>query len=115
MTNPQRGEIKIALGDKTYDGRVTRDVVMRIERQMGKGIVKIAQCMSEADISTFEVVGIITPVIKAGGNSVDEKEIGQAVWDAGLAKGIGVCSEILTLALGAGGDEGNENEAGALL
>ena len=115
MTNPKRGEIKITLGDQTYDGRVTLDVVMRIERQMGKGIVKIAQSLSEADISTFEVVGILTPVIKAGGNNVDEKAIGKAVGEAGLANGIAQCGEILALALGAGGDEGNEDEAEALL
>lgn len=114
MTNPKRGELQIALGDVSFKGRVTLDVIMRIERQMGKGIVKVAQSLSDADISTFEVVQILTPVIKAGGNDVDEKKIGNAVWDAGLAVGMAACAEIMAQALGAGGDEGNAEEAAAL-
>ena len=69
---------------------------------------------AEADISATEIVAILTPVIRAGGNDVDEKEVGNAVWQAGLADGIAACSEILTEALGAGGDEGNVSEAEAL-
>ena len=115
MTNPKRGELKIVLGKKKYKGKVTLDVVMRIERQMGKGIVKIAQSLSEADISATEIINILTPVIRAGGNDIDDKEVGKAVWEAGLAQGIAGCSEIIAQALGAGGDEGNEAEAEALL
>lgn len=113
MTNPKRGEVQIALGDVSYNGRVTLDVIMRIERQMGKGIVKIAQSLSDADISTFEIVQILTPVIRAGGNDVDEKKVGKEIWDAGLATGMAACAEVVASALGAGGDEGNEGEAEA--
>jgi DhnA family fructose-bisphosphate aldolase class Ia len=115
MTNPKRGELKIVLADKKFDARVTLDVIMRIERSLGKGIVKIAQSMSEADVSVTDIVAILTPVIRAGGNDVSEKDVGEAIWDAGLAQGIAVCGEVLGQALGAGGDEGNEEEAGALL
>jgi len=114
MSNPKRGEMTIKLGDSKYKSKVTLDVIMRIERQLGKGIVKLAQSLSEADISATEIVAILTPVIRAGGNDVDEKEVGNAVWQAGLADGIAACSEILTEALGAGGDEGNVSEAEAL-
>ena len=115
MSNPKRGELEIALGKKKYKARVTLDVIMRIERQLGKGIVKIAQSLSEADISASDIIAILTPVIRAGGNSIDDKEVGNAVWEAGLAQGIAACSEILAQALGAGGNEGNDDEAEALL
>lgn len=73
MTNPKRGELTIVLADKKFDARVTLDVIMRIERSLGKGIVKIAQSMSEADVSVTDIVAILTPVIRAGGNNISEK------------------------------------------
>ena len=115
MSNPKRGEMTITLGDKNFKAKVTLDVIMRIERQLGKGIVKVAQSLSEADISASQIIAILTPVIRAGGNDIDEKKVGNAVWDAGLAQGISPCSEVLAQALGAGGDEGNEEGAAALL
>ena len=116
MSNPKRGELKIVLGKKEYQGKVTLDVIMRIERQLGRGVVKVATSLSEADISVTEIIAILTPVIRGGGNDVTEKDIQKAVWDAGIAEGIKVCGEILAEALGASGDdEGNVGEAEALL
>ena len=115
MSNPKRGELEIVLGEKKYKGKVTLDVIMRIERQMGKGIVKVAQSLSEADITTEEMISIITPVVRGGGNDVKESDIKKDIWEAGLAEGIKVCSEIIAQTLGAGGNEGNEEQAEALL
>lgn len=114
MENPKRGEMTIALGEKTYQARVTMDVVMRIERSLGKGIIKIASSLSEADISTEQIVNIITPVVRAGGNDIKDVDIKKDLWDAGLAEGIRVCSEIIALVLNAGEDVGNVEEAGQL-
>ena len=41
MENPKRGELTIVLGEKKYKGKVTMDVIMRIENSCGMGIVKI--------------------------------------------------------------------------
>jgi hypothetical protein len=115
MSNPKRGELEIVLGEKKYKGKVTLDVIMRIERQMGKGIVKVAQSLSEADITTEEIIAIITPVVRGGGNDIKEADIKKDVWEAGLADGIRVCGEIIAQTLGAGEVEGNEEQAAALL
>lgn len=116
MSNPKRGELEIILGETKYQGKVTLDVVMRIERQLGKGIVKIATSLSEADIGVTDVITILTPVIRAGGNDVNEKSVQKDVWEAGLTEGIRVCGEIVAIALGADqGAEGNEQEAEQLL
>ena len=61
MENPKRGELTITLGQKKYKARVTMDVVMRIERSMGMGIIKVAQQLSEADISTEQTGQFPTP------------------------------------------------------
>lgn len=81
---------------------------MRIETALGKGVVKIAHSLQDADISLMEIVAIITPVIRAGGNDVTEKDIGQAVFEAGLAEGMRVAAEVLATALTAGNQSGNE-------
>jgi len=114
VENPKRGELTIVLGEKKYKAKVTMDVVMRIERSVGKGIIKIASSLSQADISTEQIVNIITPVVRAGGNDVKEADIKKALWEAGLAEGIRVCSEIIALVLNAGEEVGNVEEAGQL-
>lgn len=111
MVNPKRGELRLTLGKKTFDARVTLDAVMRIETSLGKGLVKIANSLQEADISTMEIVGILTPVIRGGGNDVNEKDVGQAVFEAGLAEGMKCCAEVLASALSAGNTEGNDEAA----
>ena len=108
MVNKKRGELEITLGSKKYQARVTLDCIMRIESALGKGVVKIAHSLQDADISLFEIVAILTPVIKAGGNDVNEKDIGQAIFEAGLADGMRVAAEILAVALQAGNSSGNE-------
>lgn len=108
MENPKRGELTITLGQKKYKARVTMDVVMRIERSMGMGIIKVAQQLSEADISTEQIVNIILPVVRAGSNNVKDTDLKQDIWEAGLVSGIQACSEIIAMVLNAGNNEGNE-------
>ena len=116
MPNPKRGELEIVLGEKKFKGRVTLDVVMRIERQMGKGIVKIAQSLSDAEFTVEQMVGVLTPVIRAGGNDVKDSDIKAALWDAGLVAGIQAVSEVVASVLGVDEqDEGNVAEADQLL
>ena len=112
--NPKRGEIDIKLGDKSFIGRITIDNLMRIETSLGKGIVKVAQSMSEGDITIAELLTIIKPVILAGGSKIDDKELSKIIWSAGLTEAIKVASEIITSALLAGQQEedvGNEQKA----
>lgn len=112
--NPKRGELDIKLGDKSYIGRITIDNLMRIETTLGKGVVKVAQSMSEGDITIAELLAIIKPVIASGGSKIDDKELSQIIWNAGLTEGIRVASEILSTALLAGqqdNPEGNVEQA----
>jgi hypothetical protein len=77
--------------------------------------VKIAQGLSEANIGVMDIITIITPVVRAGGNDLSEKELQKDVWEAGLVEGIRVCGEIIAVALGSDNSEGNEEKAETLL
>ena len=109
--NPKRGEMTITLGEKKYKARVTLDVVKRIETACNQGVVRIAQTLAAGELTTTQMVSILTPVIRAGGNDTSEKEVGQALWDAGLADGMKAIGEILSQVLASGDDEGNEKQA----
>ena len=115
MSNPKRGELEIVLGEKKYKGKVTLDVAIRIEQSCGMGIVKVTQALSEGSLTTSQMIAIITPVIRAGGNDVSDKQVGEALWTAGVTSGITVVGAILTSILSVGGDEGNEEQAEVLL
>jgi hypothetical protein len=115
MSNPKRGELEIVLGEKKYKAKVTLDIVMRIEQSCGKGIVKIAHALSEGELTTSQMVAILTPVIRGGGNDISEKQVGESLWGGGLVGGMKAVGEIVALVLSSGGDEGNEEQAEALL
>ena len=61
--------------------------------------------MSKATVT--EIVNVLTPIIKGGGNDVDAKQVQQWVWEAGLIEGMRCAGEIVTMALNSGQ---NENE-----
>lgn len=115
MSNPKRGELEIVLGEKKYKAKVTLDAVIRIEQSCGMGVVKIAQALSEGELTTSQMVAILTPPIRGGGNDINEKEVGQSLWGAGLAEGMKAIGEILATILSSGDDEGNEKQAAPLL
>ena len=108
MTNPKRGEIKINLADQTFTGRITLDVDQRIEMGLDMGVIEIAQHIQSGKLKISEATFIIHPVVKAGGNDISEKEIGQLCWKTGLAKSLAIVAEIVALILDPNGDsEGN--------
>tara|TARA_R110000851_G_scaffold102900_7_gene219656 strand:+ start:1470 stop:1736 length:267 start_codon:yes stop_codon:yes gene_type:complete len=88
---------------------------MRIEQSCGKGIVKVANALSEGELTTTQMMAILTPVIRAGGNDINEKEVGESLWGGGVVSGMKAVGEIIALILSSGGDEGNEEQAEALL
>ena len=97
---------------------MTLDVVMRIEQALGMSIVKATQVLSEGSLTTSQMLTILTQTIRAGGNDVDEKEVGKHLWGAGLADGLKASGAVLAHILGAGADEedeGNEGKAEGLL
>jgi hypothetical protein len=108
MVNEKRGEVKISLGEKTLTGRVTIDGIIRIESALGMGIVQATKRLSEGALTTAEVMAILYPILKGGGNDITDKDVKALVWDAGLSDAIRECGKVLIFALNSGKDEGNE-------
>ena len=108
--NPRRGEISIKLGEKTFKGKVTLDAMMRIENSMQLGIVKIAQRLSDGDITLSEIGTILTPVIRGGANDISEQDVMKLVWQSGMMEGMKIVGEIISMAL----SPDNEKKAKAL-
>ena len=57
---------------------------------------------------TTEIVNVLTPAIRGGGNDVDAKQVQKWVWEAGLIEAMRCAGEIVTVALNSGQNEGNE-------
>ena len=72
-------------------------------------ILEVAHRLSEVTLHIGQVVQILHVALRGGGNDLDQKQVGELVFEAGLVEGIRVCGEILANCLNAGngGDEGN--------
>lgn len=110
MTNPKRGELRINLNDEIFDVKINMDTIMRIETATGKGILKIANGLQEADMSALEMVSILTPVLRTSGKDLKDKDVANLIWEAGFADGLRVIAEVIAFII-SGGDEGNVAKA----
>lgn len=90
---------------------MTMDGIARIEAATGCGILRVLQKLSDGDLTTTEMCAILLPIIRAGGNDIQLKDVQSAVWDGGLAEAMKAAGEILAMALSGGQDTGNEVEA----
>ena len=109
MVNPQRGELQLKLGAENLKCRLSIDGIIRIEQTLGTSIVQIAQRLSEGKATIMEVINVLTPAIKGGGNDITEKRVKEMIWSAGLIEGMRCAGEVLTVALNSGlSSEGNE-------
>jgi len=85
------------------------DTILRIETNTGRGILKIANGLQDADLSAQDMVGILTPVIRSSGADVKDRDVEKLIWEAGFTNGIKAVAEVIVHILG--GDEGNVMEA----
>ena len=88
------------------------DGLARIETACGCGILKVLQKLSEGDLTTSEMCSVLLPIIRAGGNDIQVKDVQKAVWSGGLAEAMKVVGEVLATALSGGQDERNVETAG---
>ena len=111
MANPFRGELQVSLGGKTYKTRMTVDGCMQAEVACGQSLVRIATKLSEGDLTVMEIISVLTPAFKGGGNDVDNKKMATIVYESGLAEGMRACGEILANVLNAGNVEEEAEES----
>lgn len=82
------------------------DTIMRIEQNCGRGILTIANGLSKAEMSTQDMVSIMTPVLRSSGEDLKDRDVGKIIWEAGLTEGLRVIAEVVAFIIG-GEDQGN--------
>ena len=82
-----------------------------METALDKSIMQIAQSLSNGHLKVTEQVSILLPVISAGSNDVSEKEVGEMVYQAGIADTLKAIGDVVTIVMSAGQAEGNVEEA----
>jgi len=99
MANPLKGEVNIQLAGKDYKCRLTIDAIMQIEDACNCGILKLATRMGEADIRMSEIINVLLPAMRGGGNDLQRKDIINIVQDAGIVKATTAVANLLAKSL----------------
>ena len=94
-----KGQIKVKLGDKEYNARLTIDAIMQIEDACNCGIIKLANRMGEADIRMSDVINVLLPALRGGGNDLQKKDIIQIVQKAGIVKSTAAVATLIAQSL----------------
>ena len=100
MANPLKAELEVVL-DKTYKVRLTIDSIIGIEQKLGIGIIKLVNNLSTMDYSVSDIVAVLTPALRGGGNDVQEADVKKIVSSVGIIKSTEVMSNILVSSLAA--------------
>ena len=109
MANPMKGQIDLTLGTDTYKARLTVDSIMQIEAAGGCGIIKLANKMAEGDIRMSDLIYVLTPALRGGGNDLQQEDVKKLVGNTGIVDSAKAVAELLTKSLTT--DSGEEGEA----
>ena len=113
MTNPLKGETQITLGSEDYTCRLTIDSLIKIEDEIGMGIIKLVSKLStEMDMPIIHQLSILYHALRGGGNDLTQKQVKQLVTENGLIKTTQVILIMLTNTLN-DEDDGEKKEEGA--
>ena len=108
MTNPLKGETQITLGDETYNVRLTIDSLIKIEEEIGMGIIKFVQMLSQdMDIPLSSQISILYHSLRGGGNDISVNDIKKIIASAGI---LDTTKEILNLVTNILNDEESSEE-----
>lgn len=85
------------------------DTMMRIETNLNKSILAVANSLQSADMTAQQMIGFLTPVLRSSGEDVKDADVKKMIWEAGMADALRVIAEVIAFILGA--NEGNVTEA----
>jgi len=109
MANPMKGQIKVKLGDKEYNARLTIDAIMQIEDAVGCGIIKLATKMAEADIRMSDVVTVLLYALRGGGKDLQENDVKKIVQKTGIVESTTAVANLIAQSLT---DDSKQEETG---
>lgn len=99
MTNKLKGETTVNLAGKDYKARLTIDAIMQIEDACNMGIIKLAQQMSDGDVRLSNIISILLPALRGGGNDLQQKDVINIVQDAGIVRATTAVATLLAQSL----------------
>jgi len=99
MANPMKGQIKLKLGDKEYNARLTIDAIMQIEDAVGCGIIKLATKMADADIRMSDVVAVLLHALRGGGKDLQESDVKKIVQKTGIVEATTAVANLIAQSL----------------
>ncbi len=99
MANKLKGEVTLNLANKDYKARLTIDAIMQIEDACGCGIIKLATKMSDGDIRMSEIIQVLLPALRGGGNDFQHTDIINLVQETGIVKSTTAVASLLAKTL----------------
>jgi len=105
MANPLKGQVDVELNGKSYKARLTIDSIIAIEDALDIGLLKLAQNMAGGDVRISQVVGVLLPALRGGGNDLQDSQVRKLVQDAGLVASTKVVADLIAASLLATGDQ----------
>tara|TARA_R110000824_G_scaffold37643_1_gene115722 strand:+ start:3493 stop:3849 length:357 start_codon:yes stop_codon:yes gene_type:complete len=99
MTNPLKGQIKLTLAGTDYNARLNIDAIVQIEQAVGCGIIKLANKMAEGDIAIGDMLAVLLPALRGGGNDFQMKDVTKIVQEAGIVPATTAVANLMTKAL----------------
>ena len=112
MTNPLKGETQITLGNEDFTCRLTIDSLIKVEEEIGMGIIKlVAKLSNEMDMPIKHQLSILYHALRGGGNDLTQKQVKELVTKNGLIKTTQVILIMLTETLN-DEDDGEKKEEG---
>jgi len=95
MANPLKGQIEFDLAGKSYKARLTIESIVGIEQSLSMSLLKVAQKMSEGDVSITHIINILHPALRGGGNDLSMQQVMVLVDNAGIIEATTAVSQIL--------------------
>ena len=110
MANPLKAQIDIRLAGNDYKVRLTIDAIIQIEEKLNCGILKLITRIADSDVRMKDLIGVLTPALRGGGNDMTDKEVKKIVGDAGIINTTKVVAELLAQSLQVEDEEDEEGE-----
>ena len=85
---------------------------MKVESATGQSLVRITTLLSDGSLTMTDMVKILHPAIRGGGNDVTETEVAKIIYESGVAQSMVAVGEVLSNVLSGsrGSDEESESE-----
>lgn len=112
-SNPQRGEVEIALAGRRFTLRPTFQAIAEIEKQTGCGLIELLQCLSGGGVKVSDLAAIITAGLRAAGEPARFDKVGAMLLESGLEPVMQPVGEFLVGAVTGGRTRDDESGDGA--